>query len=141
VLQENYRTDSTQPGCCSPFHQTAINQTPAINAPLSAARKCLLTLCENTSLKPFLQAQQDTSGLAIVLLTALAEKQWVEEDVLARDLNLPPKMVRKAMRYFEQVRCGCCSSCVRQITSDCEQAGCGWCSSFAFKKAVTRTWG
>lgn len=48
------------------------------------------------------KAQQDTSGLAIVLLTALAEKQWVEEDVLARDLNLPPKMVRKAMRYFEQ---------------------------------------
>lgn len=39
-----------------------------------------------------------------MLLTALAEKQWVEEDVLARDLNLPPKMVRKAMRYFEQVR-------------------------------------
>jgi hypothetical protein len=50
-----------------------------------------------------LQLQQDTSGLAIVLLTALVEKQWVEEDVLARDLNLPPKMVRKAMRYFEQV--------------------------------------
>eukprot|EP00882_Tetradesmus_deserticola_P023359 GHRQ01025418.1.p1 GENE.GHRQ01025418.1~~GHRQ01025418.1.p1 ORF type:complete len:198 (+),score=65.22 GHRQ01025418.1:149-742(+) len=49
-----------------------------------------------------LPPQQDTSGLAIVLLTALVEKQWVEEDVLARDLNLPPKMVRKAMRYFEQ---------------------------------------
>jgi hypothetical protein len=62
-------------------------------------------------LAPFLQAQQDTSGLAVVLLTALAEKQWVEEDVLARDLNLPPKMVRKAMRYFEQVGCGWCSSC------------------------------
>ncbi|KAF6265338.1 hypothetical protein COO60DRAFT_1623957 [Scenedesmus sp. NREL 46B-D3] len=48
------------------------------------------------------KAQADTSGLAVVLLTALVERQWVEEDVLARDLNLPPKMVRKAMRYFEQ---------------------------------------
>jgi hypothetical protein len=83
-----------------------------MNVPPAAALKCLLNLCENTSLACFLQAQQDTSGLAIVLLTALAEKQWVEEDVLARDLNLPPKMVRKAMRYFEQVRCGWCSSCV-----------------------------
>lgn len=47
--------------------------------------------------------QQDTTGLGIVLLTALADRQWVEEEDLAKNLNLPPKMVRKAMRFFEQV--------------------------------------
>eukprot|EP00882_Tetradesmus_deserticola_P018627 GHRQ01020007.1.p1 GENE.GHRQ01020007.1~~GHRQ01020007.1.p1 ORF type:complete len:392 (+),score=187.73 GHRQ01020007.1:621-1796(+) len=61
---------------------------------------CTHTCCHSALHR--LPPQQDTSGLAIVLLTALVEKQWVEEDVLARDLNLPPKMVRKAMRYFEQ---------------------------------------
>jgi hypothetical protein len=48
--------------------------------------------------------QQDTTGLGIILLTALTEEQWVEEDDFARKLNLPPKMVRKAIRYLEQVR-------------------------------------
>lgn len=46
----------------------------------------------------------DTTGLGIVLLTALAERQWVKEDDLARDLSLHPKMVRRALRYLEQVR-------------------------------------
>lgn len=48
--------------------------------------------------------QQDTTGLGIILLNALTEEQWVEEDDFARKLNLPPKMVRKAIRYLEQVR-------------------------------------
>lgn len=47
--------------------------------------------------------QQDTTGLGIILLTALTDEQWIEEDEFARKLNLPPKMVRKAMRYLEQV--------------------------------------
>lgn len=48
--------------------------------------------------------QQDTTGLGVILLTILTEEQWVEEDDVARRLNLPPKMVRKALRYLEQVR-------------------------------------
>jgi hypothetical protein len=48
--------------------------------------------------------QQDTTGLGVILLTALTEEQWVEEDDFARKLNLPAKMVRKALRYLEQVR-------------------------------------
>lgn len=47
--------------------------------------------------------QQDTTGLGIILLNALTEEQWVEEDDFARKLNLPPKTVRKAIRYLEQV--------------------------------------
>jgi DNA-binding GntR family transcriptional regulator len=39
----------------------------------------------------------------VILLTALTEEQWVEEDDFARKLNLPAKMVRKALRYLEQV--------------------------------------
>jgi hypothetical protein len=49
--------------------------------------------------------QQDTTGLGVILLTFLTEEQWVEEDDVARRLNLPNKMVRKALRYLEQV-CG-----------------------------------
>lgn len=48
--------------------------------------------------------QQDTTGLGVILLTSLTEEQWVEEDDMARKLNLPNKMVRKALRYLEQVR-------------------------------------
>lgn len=47
--------------------------------------------------------QQDTTGLGVILLTHLTEEQWVEEDDMARRLNLPNKMVRKALRYLEQV--------------------------------------
>jgi hypothetical protein len=48
--------------------------------------------------------QPGTSGLGIILLTALTERQWVKEDDLAADLHLHAKMVRKAMRYLEEVR-------------------------------------
>jgi hypothetical protein len=45
-----------------------------------------------------------TSGLGIILLTALTERQWVKEDDLAADLHLHLKVVRKGMRYLEEVR-------------------------------------
>lgn len=47
--------------------------------------------------------QQDTTGLGVIILSALTEEQWIEEDEFARKLNLPPKVVRKAMRFLEQV--------------------------------------
>lgn len=47
--------------------------------------------------------QADTTGLGVVLLTALTERQWVDEDDLAAELKLHPKMVRRALRYLEQV--------------------------------------
>ncbi len=49
-------------------------------------------------------AQADSTGLGVVLLTALSQRQWVEEDELARSLSLQPKLVRRAMRFFEQAR-------------------------------------
>lgn len=48
--------------------------------------------------------QNDTTGLGRILLGALTERQWVKEDDLASDLNLHAKMVRRALRYLEQVR-------------------------------------
>ncbi|GBF98212.1 hypothetical protein Rsub_10712 [Raphidocelis subcapitata] len=42
--------------------------------------------------------QNDTTGLGRVLLAALTERQWVKEDELASDLNLQPKMARRALR-------------------------------------------
>jgi hypothetical protein len=57
-----------------------------------------------SSMLPIVLLQQDTSGLGVILLTSLTEEQWVEEDDMARKLNLPNKMVRKALRYLEQVR-------------------------------------
>lgn len=53
---------------------------------------------------PWPPLQPGTSGLGIILLTALTERQWVKEDDLAADLHLHAKMVRKAMRYLEEVR-------------------------------------
>jgi hypothetical protein len=50
--------------------------------------------------------KNDTTGLGRVLLGALTERQWVKEDDLASDLSLHPKMVRRALRYLEQVRGG-----------------------------------
>lgn len=59
--------------------------------------------------------QADTTGLGIIVLAALTERQWVEEDEFARSLNLPPKMVRKAVRYLEEVRCVLCWGCKAEV--------------------------
>lgn len=48
-------------------------------------------------------AQLETRGLGVVLLGVLTERQWVKEDDLAKETNLHPKMVRRALRYLEQV--------------------------------------
>lgn len=87
--------------------------------------------------------QADTTGLGIVVLTALTERQWVEEDEFARSLNLPPKMVRKAMRFLEEVSCGWAGAvqpavavCSRELQKPCAAMPCstavqGWLFSGA----------
>jgi hypothetical protein len=80
-----------------------------------------------------------------VLLTALTEREWVKEDDLASDLQLHPKMVRRALRYLEHVSAlpssiwggggGCCSRlcpgkaahgscCTCQQVTACVKLGC-----------------
>lgn len=49
-----------------------------------------------------LKPQHDTTGLARVLLGALTERQWVKEDELAVELNVHPRMARRALRYLEE---------------------------------------
>ncbi len=55
--------------------------------------------------------QGTTHGLAIILLDALIGKdnqdkpvEWIKEEDLAESLNLHIKLVRKTLRFLEQVR-------------------------------------
>ncbi|GMH33149.1 hypothetical protein BSKO_00983 [Bryopsis sp. KO-2023] len=43
----------------------------------------------------------DTSGLGIVVLDSLTQKEWVKEDLLADELKIAPKLLRRALRYLE----------------------------------------
>lgn len=42
-----------------------------------------------------------SNGLAVVVIRALAEEQWVKEEWLAEKLNLGAKQVRKVLHYLE----------------------------------------
>lgn len=46
--------------------------------------------------------QVDTSGLGIVVLDTLTRKEWVKEDLLAEELKVAPKLLRKTLRYLEE---------------------------------------
>ena len=43
-------------------------------------------------------------GLGVVILDSLLRREWVKEDELAADLKVHPRILRKALRWFEQVR-------------------------------------
>ncbi|CAN8231267.1 unnamed protein product [Cochlearia groenlandica] len=47
-------------------------------------------------------AKSDSRGTGVVVLDALTRRQWVREEDLAKDLRLPPKQLRKIIRYFEE---------------------------------------
>eukprot|EP00210_Caulerpa_lentillifera_P007025 g6719.t1 len=46
----------------------------------------------------------DTRGLAIVILDNLTQQEWVNEESLAKELQIAPKLLLKALRYLEQER-------------------------------------
>ncbi|AAC72123.1 Contains similarity to transcription initiation factor IIE, alpha subunit gb/X63468 from Homo sapiens [Arabidopsis thaliana] len=47
-------------------------------------------------------ARSDNRGIAAVVLDALARRQWVREEDLAKDLQLHAKQLRKIIRLFEE---------------------------------------
>eukprot|EP00850_Spirogloea_muscicola_P012304 SM000079S22422 [mRNA] locus=s79:131246:134597:+ [translate_table: standard] len=48
--------------------------------------------------------KSDNQGIAVVILDALARRQWVKEEELARFLKLHPKQVRRVMHVLEEER-------------------------------------
>ena len=42
-------------------------------------------------------------GLGVIILDSLLRREWVKEDELAADLKIHPRILRKALRWFEQV--------------------------------------
>ena len=39
----------------------------------------------------------------MIILDSLLRREWVKEDELAADLKVHPRILRKALRWFEQV--------------------------------------
>ncbi|EXC28061.1 hypothetical protein L484_022297 [Morus notabilis] len=46
--------------------------------------------------------RSDNRGIAVVVLDALARRQWVREEDLAKDLKLHSKQLRRTLRFFEE---------------------------------------
>lgn len=47
--------------------------------------------------------QAEFVGLGVITLDALAKREWVKEDELAAELKVHSKVLRRVLRYFEQV--------------------------------------
>ena len=43
-------------------------------------------------------------GLGVITLDALTRREWVKEDELAAEIKVHPKVLRRVLRYLEQVR-------------------------------------
>lgn len=57
-----------------------------------------------------MRVQVDTTGLGIILMDYLLTKEWVGEADIVEDIKVHQKLVRRALKYLEQVR-ACCSHC------------------------------
>ena len=49
-------------------------------------------------------SQVNTTGIAIVILDHLAQKEWVREEYLLQELRIAPKLLLRALRFLEQER-------------------------------------
>lgn len=47
--------------------------------------------------------QIDTSGLAVITLEYLLEREWVAEEQICEDLGQHHKIMRRALKFLEQV--------------------------------------
>ena len=48
-------------------------------------------------------SQAPIIGLGVIISDSLLRREWVKEDELAADLKVHPRILRKALRWFEQV--------------------------------------
>ena len=67
-----------------------------------AARRRRQCLAKHSPPNPTPLAQPEARGIAIVLLDALARREWAREEELAATLRLHPGVARRALRYLEQ---------------------------------------
>ena len=56
-------------------------------------------------------AQAAFPGLGAIALDALTRREWVKEDELALQLKVHPKVLRRVLRYLEQVPSACQQEC------------------------------
>ena len=69
------------------------------------------TLTGSSCLSAFVDGQPDRYitlqvpiiGLGVIVLDGLLRREWVKEDELASDLKIHPRIMRKSLRWFEQV--------------------------------------
>lgn len=47
--------------------------------------------------------QVDTSGLGVILIDYMVNQEWKQEEEIARDIKVHPKLLRKALKYLERV--------------------------------------
>lgn len=51
----------------------------------------------------YITPQVPIIGLGVIILDGLLRREWVKEDELASDLKIHPRIMRKSLRWFEQV--------------------------------------
>lgn len=56
------------------------------------------------SLSSLSKSKVDTSGLAILLVDYLAQREWVREEHLLKDMIIAPKLVLRALNYLKEER-------------------------------------
>ena len=53
--------------------------------------------------------QAEFIGLGVITLDALMRREWVKEEELATEIKVHPKVLRRVLRYFEQVGYKACT--------------------------------
>lgn len=75
---------------------------------LASCTSCLLQVLTPRKVKSLCKLpsilQADFIGLGVITLDALTQREWVKEDELATEIKAHPKVLRRVLRYFEQVR-------------------------------------
>ena len=70
--------------------------------------------------------QADFTGLGVVTLDALTRREWMNEDELASEIKAHPKVLRRVLRYLEQVRDAGSDACIGAL---CRNAVHGYTAS------------
>lgn len=73
-------------------------------------------------------------GLGAIALDALTRREWVKEDKLAQQLKVHPKVLRRVLRYLEQVRMPASSNALVTYVF-CYPAGCSLVNQYLIRAA------
>ena len=64
---------------------------------------CLVSAFVDGQPDRYITPQVPIIGLGVIILDGLLRREWVKEDELASDLKIHPRIMRKSLRWFEQV--------------------------------------